>query len=78
VEAPGARPSGNEAFAAQAIAVNRHMDWDPSKINLNGGAIAIGHPLGASAWRILVTLLHEMLGRDAKKGSRVCMSAAAW
>jgi acetyl-CoA C-acetyltransferase len=58
----------NEAFAAQAIAVNRHMDWDPSKINVNGGAIAIGHPLGASGCRILVTLLHEMLRRDAKKG----------
>jgi acetyl-CoA C-acetyltransferase len=44
------------------------MDWDPSKINVNGGAIAIGHPLGASGCRILVTLLHEMLRRDAKKG----------
>jgi len=58
----------NEAFAAQAIAVNRHLDWDTSKINVNGGAIAIGHPLGASGCRILVTLLHEMLRRDAKKG----------
>ncbi|MEQ1580987.1 MAG: acetyl-CoA C-acetyltransferase [Steroidobacteraceae bacterium] len=58
----------NEAFAAQAIAVNREMDWDTSKINVNGGAIAIGHPIGASGARILVTLLHEMIRRDAKKG----------
>jgi len=58
----------NEAFAAQAIAVNRQMGWDTSKINVNGGAIAIGHPIGASGCRILVTLLHEMLRRDAKKG----------
>jgi acetyl-CoA acetyltransferase len=58
----------NEAFAAQAIAVNRYMDWDPSKINVNGGAIAIGHPLGASGCRIPVTLLHEMLRRGAKTG----------
>jgi acetyl-CoA C-acetyltransferase len=58
----------NEAFAAQAIAVNRQMGWDASKINVNGGAIAIGHPIGASGCRILVTLLHEMLRRDAKKG----------
>jgi acetyl-CoA C-acetyltransferase len=58
----------NEAFAAQAIAVNRQMDWDPRKINVNGGAIAIGHPIGASGCRILVTLLHEMARRDAKKG----------
>jgi acetyl-CoA C-acetyltransferase len=58
----------NEAFAAQAIAVNRQMDWDPSKINVNGGAIALGHPIGASGCRILVTLLHEMIRRDAKKG----------
>jgi acetyl-CoA C-acetyltransferase len=58
----------NEAFAAQAIAVNRQMEWDTSKINVNGGAIAIGHPIGASGCRILVTLLHEMIRRDAKKG----------
>ena len=58
----------NEAFAAQAIAVNKQMGWDTSKINVNGGAIAIGHPIGASGARILVTLLHEMVRRDAKKG----------
>lgn len=57
----------NEAFAAQAIAVNRQMEWDTAKINVNGGAIAIGHPIGASGCRILVTLLHEMIRRDAKK-----------
>ncbi len=58
----------NEAFAAQAIAVNREMGWDTSKINVNGGAIAIGHPIGASGCRVLVTLIHEMIRRDAKKG----------
>jgi acetyl-CoA C-acetyltransferase len=58
----------NEAFAAQAIGVNRQMGWDTSRINVNGGAIAIGHPIGASGCRILVTLLHEMIRRDAKKG----------
>jgi acetyl-CoA C-acetyltransferase len=58
----------NEAFAAQAIGVNRQMGWDTSKINVNGGAIAIGHPIGASGCRILVTLLHEMIRRDAKRG----------
>jgi acetyl-CoA C-acetyltransferase len=58
----------NEAFAAQAIAVNRDMGWDTAKVNVNGGAIAIGHPIGASGCRILVTLLHEMVRRDAKKG----------
>ena len=58
----------NEAFAAQAIAVNRKMAWDTSKINVNGGAIAIGHPIGASGCRILVTLLHEMVRRDAHRG----------
>ncbi len=58
----------NEAFAAQACAVNKEMGWDTSKINVNGGAIAIGHPIGASGCRILVTLLHEMARRDAKKG----------
>ena len=58
----------NEAFAAQAIAVNRAVGWDPTKVNVNGGAIAIGHPIGASGARVLVTLLHEMQKRDAKKG----------
>ena len=58
----------NEAFAAQAIAVNRKMAWDTSRINVNGGAIAIGHPIGASGCRILVTLLHEMVRRDAHRG----------
>jgi len=58
----------NEAFAAQAIAVNKEMGWDTSKINVNGGAIAIGHPIGASGARILVSLIHEMIRRDAKKG----------
>ena len=58
----------NEAFAAQAVAVNKQMGWDTSKINVNGGAIALGHPIGASGARVLVTLLHEMVRRDAKKG----------
>jgi acetyl-CoA C-acetyltransferase len=58
----------NEAFAAQALAVNKDMGWDPSIVNVNGGAIAIGHPIGASGGRILVTLLHEMGRRNAKKG----------
>jgi len=58
----------NEAFAAQACAVNKEMGWDTSKINVNGGAIALGHPIGASGCRVLVTLLHEMRRRDAKKG----------
>lgn len=58
----------NEAFAAQAIAVNKQMAWDTSKINVNGGAIAIGHPIGASGCRVLVTLIHEMIRRDASKG----------
>jgi len=58
----------NEAFAAQAIAVNKQMGWDSSKINVNGGAIALGHPIGASGCRILVTLLHEMMRRGAHKG----------
>jgi acetyl-CoA C-acetyltransferase len=58
----------NEAFAAQALAVNKDMGWDPTKVNVNGGAIAIGHPIGASGARVLVTLLHEMAKRDAKKG----------
>jgi acetyl-CoA C-acetyltransferase len=58
----------NEAFAAQAIAVNKDLGWDPSIVNVNGGAIAIGHPIGASGARVLVTLLHEMARRGAKKG----------
>ncbi|OAN45346.1 acetyl-CoA C-acetyltransferase [Magnetospirillum moscoviense] len=58
----------NEAFAAQAIAVNKGMGWDTSKVNVNGGAIAIGHPIGASGCRVLVSLIHEMIKRDAKKG----------
>jgi acetyl-CoA C-acetyltransferase len=58
----------NEAFAAQALSVGKELDWDASKVNVNGGAIAIGHPIGASGCRILVILLHEMLKRDAKKG----------
>jgi acetyl-CoA C-acetyltransferase len=58
----------NEAFAAQACAVNKDLGWDTDKVNVNGGAIALGHPIGASGTRILVTLLHEMQKRDAKKG----------
>ncbi len=58
----------NEAFAAQAISVNRDLGWDTSKVNVNGGAIALGHPIGASGARVLVTLIHEMIKRDAKKG----------
>jgi acetyl-CoA C-acetyltransferase len=58
----------NEAFAAQALAVNKDLGWDTSKVNVNGGAIALGHPIGASGARILVTLLHEMQKRDVKKG----------
>ena len=58
----------NEAFAAQAIAVNKGLGWDTEKVNVNGGAIAIGHPIGASGARILTTLLHEMKRRGAKKG----------
>lgn len=58
----------NEAFAAQAIAVNKDLGWDTAKVNVNGGAIAIGHPIGASGARVLVSLLHEMQRRDAKKG----------
>jgi len=57
----------NEAFAAQALAVNKDLGWDPAKVNVNGGAIALGHPIGASGTRVLVTLLHEMARRDAKK-----------
>jgi acetyl-CoA C-acetyltransferase len=58
----------NEAFAAQALGVGRELQWDDTKVNVNGGAIAIGHPIGASGCRVLVTLLHEMARRDAKKG----------
>jgi acetyl-CoA C-acetyltransferase len=58
----------NEAFAAQACAVNRELGWDPAKVNVNGGAIALGHPIGASGARVLITLLHEMEKRNAKKG----------
>ena len=58
----------NEAFAAQAISVNRDMGWDTGKVNVNGGAIALGHLIGASGCRILVSLLHEMVRRDVHKG----------
>ena len=58
----------NEAFAAQACAVNKDLGWDPAKVNVNGGAIALGHPIGASGARVLTTLLHEMQRRGAKKG----------
>ena len=58
----------NEAFAAQSLAVGRDLGIDSAKLNVNGGAIALGHPVGASGCRILVTLLHEMKRRDAKKG----------
>jgi len=58
----------NEAFAAQALAVNKDLGWNPDIVNVNGGAIAIGHPIGASGARVLTTLLHEMVRRDAKKG----------
>ncbi|HEK1769151.1 TPA: acetyl-CoA C-acetyltransferase [Pseudomonas putida] len=58
----------NEAFAAQALAVGKELAWDAAKVNVNGGAIALGHPIGASGCRVLVTLLHEMIKRDAKKG----------
>ncbi|MDL4861025.1 acetyl-CoA C-acyltransferase, partial [Halomonas elongata] len=58
----------NEAFAAQALSVNKELGWDTDKVNVNGGAIALGHPIGASGCRILVTLVHEMIARDAHKG----------
>jgi acetyl-CoA C-acetyltransferase len=58
----------NEAFAAQACAVNKDLGWDTSKVNVNGGAIALGHPIGASGARVLVTLLHEMQKRDSRRG----------
>jgi acetyl-CoA C-acetyltransferase len=68
----------NEAFAAQACAVNKELGIDPAKVNVNGGAIAIGHPIGASGCRILVTLLHEMQRREARRAWPPCASAAAW
>jgi acetyl-CoA C-acetyltransferase len=68
----------NEAFAAQALAVNKEMGWDTSKINVNGGAIAIGHPIGASGARILVTLIHEMIAAMRRRDWRRCASAAEW
>jgi acetyl-CoA C-acetyltransferase len=58
----------NEAFAAQALSVGKELGWDAAKVNVNGGAIALGHPIGASGCRVLVILLHEMIRRDAKKG----------
>ena len=58
----------NEAFAAQSLGVSRELEWDMSKVNVNGGAIALGHPVGASGARVLVTLIYEMIRRDAKKG----------
>jgi acetyl-CoA C-acetyltransferase len=58
----------NEAFAAQACAVNKDLGWDTDKVNVNGGAIALGHPIGASGTRVFVTLLHEMIKRNSKKG----------
>jgi acetyl-CoA C-acetyltransferase len=58
----------NEAFAAQALAVGKDLGFDPEKLNVNGGAIALGHPIGASGCRVLITLLHEMKRRDVKKG----------
>ena len=58
----------NEAFAVQALAVGQELGWDAAKVNVNGGAIALGHPIGASGCRVLVSLLHEMIRRDAKKG----------
>jgi acetyl-CoA C-acetyltransferase len=58
----------NEAFAAQALSVGKELGWDAGKVNVNGGAIAIGHPIGASGARVLTTLLYEMEKRDAKKG----------
>ena len=58
----------NEAFAAQSLAVARELQWDMNKVNVNGGAIALGHPIGASGCRVLVTLIHEMIRRDVHKG----------
>ena len=58
----------NEAFAAQALAVSKELDWDMKKVNVNGGAIALGHPIGASGARILITLIHELKNRNKKRG----------
>ena len=58
----------NEAFAAQSLAVAKDLQWDMDKVNVNGGAIALGHPIGASGARVLVTLIHELIRRDAHKG----------
>ena len=58
----------NEAFAAQSLAVAKNLEWDMDKVNVNGGAIALGHPIGASGARVLVTLIHEMIRRDRHKG----------
>jgi acetyl-CoA C-acetyltransferase len=66
----------NEAFAAQAISVGKMLEWDPLRVNVNGGAIALGHPIGASGCRILVSLVHEMMKRNARKGWPRCVSAA--
>ncbi len=64
----------NEAFAAQTLAVGKELDWDQDKVNVNGGAIALGHPLGASGTRISVTLLHEMQRRSSRYGiSSLCI-----
>ena len=68
----------NEAFAAQAISVNKELGWDTNKVNVNGGAIALGHPIGASGCRVLVTLLHEMQKQDAKKVLLHYVLAAVW
>ena len=68
----------NEAFAAQACAVNQQMGWDTSKINVNGGAIAIGHPIGASGCRVLVSLLTRCSDATRRRASHRCASAAAW
>ena len=68
----------NEAFAAQACAVNKDLGWDTGKVNVNGGAIALGHPIGASGARMLVTLLHGMQRREREGHWQRCASAAAW
>ncbi len=67
----------NEAFAVQALAVGQLLEWDSEKVNVNGGAIALGHPIGASGCRILVSPVHEMQRRGASKGWQPCASAAA-
>ena len=69
----------NEAFAAQAISVGKMLEWDPLRVNVNGGAIALGHPIGASGCRILVSLVHEMKKRNARKGSqRSALAEGRW